>query len=91
MILAMLNAEEWLNPKQLVALLLPLLYLFHLVCFVAPGLPLAHLCVRRGWLPPVLTLPAAIVGSCLLGYLVFWAFWASPVLGGEMKTCQRGP
>jgi hypothetical protein len=82
MILAMLNAEEWLNPKQLLALLLPLLYLFHLVCFVAPGLPLAHLCVRRGWLPPVLALPVAIVGSCLLGYLVFSAFWASPVVGG---------
>jgi hypothetical protein len=63
------------------ALLLPPLYLLHLACFVAPGLGVARAWVRRGWLPSPLTMPAALVASCALGYVVFWAYFASPALG----------
>jgi hypothetical protein len=68
-----------LEPRR--ALLLPPLYLLCLFCFVAPGLALARLGVRRLRLPAELTVPAGIVVSCLLGYVVFWAYFASPWLG----------
>jgi hypothetical protein len=62
-------------------MLIPLFYLLHFFGFVAPGLGLGHLCLRRVRLPPELTVPAGIIGSCLLGYAVFWAYFASPTLG----------
>jgi hypothetical protein len=84
MILAEWPLTDWVTPSR--ALLLPPLYLFHLFWLIAPGLALAQPCVRRGWLPAELTLPAALVASCLLGYAVFWICFLRPPLGAPASV-----
>jgi hypothetical protein len=89
--LAVLYPDKWLKPEQSVSLWVPLLFLFHLFCFVAPGLPLARFFVRRRWLAPALTVPAAIIISCTLGYLVFWTFFLSSLLGRLAAVAAMTP
>jgi hypothetical protein len=52
-----------------------------LILFLLPGLPLAGRLARLGVLEPYLVLPAAIVLSCLGGYLTFWAYFFNRVAG----------
>jgi hypothetical protein len=58
-------------PEQLLAFAL----------FISPGLALALGCWRRLGLRPCYLPVLAVVGSCLLGYGVFWAYFFSPSVG----------
>jgi hypothetical protein len=49
--------------------------------FLMPGLPLAGRLVRGGFVTGSLLVPTAVVSSCLLGYLTFWAYFLDPRLG----------
>jgi hypothetical protein len=52
-----------------------------LALFLLPGLPVAVRLARRGRLVPELVVPAAVVLSCVAGYLTFWAYFLHPSLG----------
>jgi hypothetical protein len=52
-----------------------------LALFLLPGLPAATRLAVRGRLGPGLLVPAAVVFSCLAGYLTFWAYFVNPLFG----------
>lgn len=56
-------------------------YAAGLLIFLLPGLPPSLWLAGRGGVPHSFALPAAIVFSCLAGYLTFWAYFIGAGVG----------
>jgi hypothetical protein len=52
-----------------------------LTLFLLPGLPAAVRLALRGRLSTGLVVPAAVLFSCMAGYLTFWAYFLHPMVG----------
>lgn len=84
-----LSALDLIQRQLRPVFLLPL-WLACAAIFLAPGLVGALGFVRRAQLHPGAAVGAAVVLSCLLAYLVFWAYFASPRLGAVCGVVLAG-